>query len=195
MKIKSLNTHPTLGHRMTENIICFSSYSNSTVVVPYASHGKSCQPFWSWNPSNRAPLLHAEQLFSNSPAKQSLRARCNVTVMWHLWNIQNTAINKRRGSRGYGHWERICQWIRGMKIFRCHTEAELMLNSKMSPRQTDAVSWLQLLQAKFLQSAPFICWDASSGLIICCNYQILMLIGVINLTNGRLGESNTVPEW
>lgn len=127
-----------------------SNKSTVGTLVQYASHSKHFQPSGTRTlvtvttpPTAPPTLLQAEQLFPNSPAKHLLRARCNATVMWHLLNIQRTDLNKAREGLGFGHGERMCQWVTAMKIFRPHHEAELKLNSRTSqnvsletPRQT-----------------------------------------------------------
>lgn len=60
------------------------------------------------------------------------------------------------------------------------------MDSACVPKTTIAV--------KIPKSAPYIRLDAGSGHFRWDHYQILMLNGVVNLTNGGLGKSNTIPQ-
>lgn len=87
-----------------------------------------------------------------------------------------------------------------MKTSSRHAEADLKLNSGISKilsrdPERDSVCFLKATAAvKIPKSAPYMRLDAGPGHIRRGRYQILMLNGVINLTNGGLGESNTIPQ-
>lgn len=76
-------------------------------------------------------------------------------------------MNKAGGGLGYGHRERMCQGVAGMKISSHHAEAELKLNSGNSkisagdPRR-DSVCFPKATAAvKIPKSAPYL--DAGPG--------------------------------